>query len=93
MAQTKKGSLLESIANTAIGFCINYCINFFVFGSCGIHLSPGKNFLITGVFTIVSITRGYLIRRFVEYKHSAKSINNTIEYGKVNFNSDGFALD
>ena len=93
MAQTKKGSLLESLANTAVGFCINYCINFFVLGSCGFHLSAGKNLLITGTFTIISVIRGYLIRRFVEYKHSAKSINSTIEYNKVNFNSDGFALD
>jgi hypothetical protein len=72
MAQTKKGSFLEACTNTAIGFIINFTINFFVLGSCGFHLTIGKNLLITGTFTVISVLRGYAIRRFVEYKNSEK---------------------
>ena len=64
MAQSKKKSMVEAVTNTAVGFVINFCINFLVLGSLGFKLSAGKNLVITGIFTVISIARGYCIRRY-----------------------------
>ena len=64
--QTKKQSLIESLTQTAIGFLVSlftwYCILWTELFN--ITVTFADNLLITGIFTVVSIIRGYLIRRF-----------------------------
>jgi hypothetical protein len=62
--QTKKQSFLESVTNTAIGFIISLASTFVIFPLMGLHSTAGKNIVITLFFTLVSILRGYVIRRF-----------------------------
>ncbi len=64
MTQTKKHSLLEAITNTAVGFVISLGSTFIIFPLVGVPSSAGKNLLITLFFTVISILRGYILRRF-----------------------------
>ena len=68
--QTKKQSFVESLTQTAIGFLVSlftwYCILWT--GLFEISVTFADNLLITGIFTVVSIVRGYFIRRFYNMK-------------------------
>lgn len=62
--QTKKQSLIESLTNTVIGFVISYASTFAILPLVGLKTSAGTNLLITVYFTVISIIRGYVIRRW-----------------------------
>ena len=63
MSQTKKQSVKEAIANTLIGLVIAYITNMLVLPLFGLPYEPIKYGLITIVYTLVSVTRNYVIRR------------------------------
>nr|WP_319265397.1 hypothetical protein [uncultured Draconibacterium sp.] len=67
--QTKKQSIIESVTNTAVGYGISLISLFVVFPIVGIESSPAKNITISAYFTLISIARGYLLRRFFNKKH------------------------
>ncbi|WP_435135757.1 DUF7220 family protein [Formosa sp. A9] len=62
--QTKTQSFIEAMTNTAVGFGISLAATFVIFPVLGIATTPSKNLLITLFFTVISITRGYVIRRW-----------------------------
>lgn len=64
MAQTKLGSITEAWANIAVGFTINYCANLLIFPLFGMHISPGDNFLLGLIYTVISLVRSYVLRRW-----------------------------
>lgn len=64
MAQTKAGSLAEAWVNIFIGFSINYCANLLIFPLFGMHISPSNNFLLGCVYTVISLVRSYVLRRW-----------------------------
>jgi hypothetical protein len=66
--QSKKQSFTEALSNTAVGFIVSYISTFLIFPLVGFESSPGKNLIITGYFTVVSILRGYIIRRWFNNK-------------------------
>lgn len=68
--QSKKQSLVESITNTFVGFIISLTAIFLILPLFGVESTPVKNIGITLCFTIISILRGYLIRRFFNKKNS-----------------------
>lgn len=70
--QTKKKSLAEAVTNTAVGFGISLAATFIIFPLLGIESSAGKNVLITLFFTVISILRGYVLRRFFNRKSQVK---------------------
>lgn len=61
--QTRIGSLIEALANTAIGFCISVAFSAIVYPLYGWHPSFATNMQITLWFTLLSIARGYATRR------------------------------
>lgn len=61
--QSKKLSLVESISNTFIGFMVSLGIQLIIYPVMGIPVTFSQNILITFVFTIASIARGYFVRR------------------------------
>jgi hypothetical protein len=69
--QTKQQSLIESLTQTAIGFLVSlftwYCILWTELFDITVTFTD--NLVITGIFTVVSIIRGYLIRRFYNKIH------------------------
>lgn len=66
--QTKKQSLVESLTNTAIGFGVSYVSTFLIFPMVGLNTSAKTNLVITCYFTVISIVRGYVIRRWFNKK-------------------------
>ena len=70
MIQTKKNSLIESVTQTIIGLGTSFLIQLLIYPALGIAVSFGQNLIITFVFFVVSILRGYLIRRYFNKKNT-----------------------
>jgi len=75
MKQTKKQSFIESLTNVAIGYVISLASIFILFPLLGINSSISKNLIITLYFTILSILRSYVIRRYFNNKEPKDSLN------------------
>lgn len=71
--QSKRMSIIESVSNTVIGLLTSFIIQLIIYPTLNIEVSIGQNVIITFVFFIASIVRGYLIRRFfTKIKYDAK---------------------
>ena len=68
MTQTKKQSIIESITQTLIGLIVSFCIQLVIYPLLNIEVTFSQNLIITFVFFIASIIRGYIIRRFFNNK-------------------------
>ena len=65
MAQTKFGSFVESWANIAVGFAINFSANLLILPHFGFtSLNASKAFGIGVIFTGISLARSYCLRRW-----------------------------
>lgn len=64
MNQTRLGSLIEAVFNTAIGLGISLIANALVFPLFNFHPSLIQNVAISTIYTFISIARGYVIRRW-----------------------------
>ena len=64
MSQTKLGSFIEACINIVIGFVINFCMNLLILPLFGFHITLIDNFYMGLLYTIVSIVRSYVIRRW-----------------------------
>jgi len=62
-SQTRRMSLVESIANTAAGFALSLLIQLCLFSWMSIETTTTQNLTMSGVFTLASLVRGYLMRR------------------------------
>ena len=62
--QTRLESLLEATVNVAIGFCISYAAWPLVAWAADIEYSHAQNLGITAFFTVLSISRSYIVRRW-----------------------------
>lgn len=63
MSQSIKGSALEAVTSTVIGWYVALATQLLVFPVFGIHVAFNTNLLISVIFTVVSIIRGFLVRR------------------------------
>lgn len=66
MKQSRRMSLVESLANVAIGYGVAVLTQISVFPFFGLHVSLADNLVMGAVFTIVSITRSFTLRRVFE---------------------------
>ncbi len=66
--QTKRNSFLEACLNTLVGFLITLCCSFFIYPLCGVKASLGSMSGVTACFTVVSVARQYIIRRYFNKK-------------------------
>lgn len=64
--QTRKASLVETLLNTALGYGVALAAQIIVFPWFGINIPLSSNILIGAVFTVVSIARGFILRRMFE---------------------------
>jgi hypothetical protein len=62
--QSKKLSLLESITQTLIGLVTSILIQLILYPLMDIPVTFKQNLIITFVFFVSSILRGYFIRRY-----------------------------
>lgn len=67
MRQTRAASLAETFISTAIGFVISVFAQLAVFPWFGIHVTFDQNLMIVAIFTVVSIIRGFWVRRLFEH--------------------------
>lgn len=66
--QSKLESLTEAVINTFIGFVIAFISQLVFFPIVGIDVTLGQNLILTVLFTLVSIVRTYIIRRYFNKK-------------------------
>lgn len=64
MNQTRLGSLVEVALNVVIGFSISWVANLWILPLYGFHISGTQAFTMGLIFTVISVVRGYLLRRF-----------------------------
>lgn len=83
MSQTRKESLIEAVVNTAVGLAITFFFLPIVNYICGIKMSGGQMTVSTTLFTLISVGRGYVIRRFFE-GNIAKYILKKLRHGRNN---------
>ena len=62
--QTKLSSLLESFINILIGYLIALLSQIIIFPFFNIHITLQDNMYIGAWFTLISLIRSYLIRRY-----------------------------
>ena len=70
--QSKLESLSEAVFNTFIGFVIAFISQLVFFPIVGIEANLAQNFILTILFTLVSIIRTYIIRRYFNKKSKSK---------------------
>lgn len=61
--QSKLQSLIESVTNTVIGLVTSFLIQLIIYPLLNIPVTLSQNVIITLVFLVASILRGYLVRR------------------------------
>ena len=66
--QSKKESMIETLTNVGIGWFVSFIANMLVLPLFGYNINLTDGVLISIIFTIISIVRGYLIRRFFNSK-------------------------
>jgi hypothetical protein len=76
--QTKAESFFETTLNTAIGFVLSYVGGMIIYPMFGFNISHSQNLQIIMIFTVISILRGYVIRRYFNAKirQAASSLAN-----------------
>jgi hypothetical protein len=62
--QTRLGSFVEAAAQTLIGYVINLGVQLVLYPIFGAKFTIGQNLLIGCVFMVVSIVRGFVLRRW-----------------------------
>lgn len=63
MSQSRRMSLVETVAGVAVGFVVSVLASFVVYPIFGHAFTLSQNIGITIIFTVLSIVRGYLVRR------------------------------
>ena len=76
MNQSRLESLLESVVNIVIGYGVAVSSQMIIFPMLDIHIPTSTNFVIGFWFTIISLVRSYVIRRWFNAGLS-KVIRNT----------------
>ena len=66
MKQSRGMSMVEAVANVAIGFGVAIGTQVLVFPLFGIEIGAGSHLALGGVFTGVSLIRSYALRRLFE---------------------------
>ncbi len=60
------------MTNVVVGYGVAVAAQMLVFPLFGLHASLGKNLGIGAVFTLVSLVRGYALRRLFEGRSSSR---------------------
>jgi len=85
MSQSRLLSAIESFTNTLVGYATAIVTQLIVFPLFGIHIEFHQNLMIGACFTVISLIRGYIIRRFFN------GLKFKVQFKAVSF-ADGFAV-
>ena len=64
MTQTRLQSLIEALVNVALGTVISVLLSLVVYPAFGHAFTLAQNIGITVIFTVASILRSYVVRRW-----------------------------
>ena len=64
MSQSKTQSAIEACANVAVGYLVALLSQLLVFPMFGIHVPLSTNLWIGAWFTVISLVRSYVLRRW-----------------------------
>ena len=64
--QSRRMALVEAVTNVVVGYFLAVLVQLLAFPAFGIRVSLGQNLAIGMVVTVVSIFRGYMLRRLFE---------------------------
>ena len=67
--QTKLQSFMEANSNTFAGMLISYAASFLIYPALGMGGTATTYVVATTFFTLLSIVRNYLVRRFFNWRH------------------------
>ncbi len=62
--QSRKWSLIETFTNVFVGWITALAVQMAVFAMFGINVPFTTNLAMSVIFTVLSIVRGYLLRRY-----------------------------
>ena len=74
MNQTRLGSLIEAGINVLIGFAINMAANFVILPLVGFEITLAQSLFIGVLYTLVSVARSYIVRRWFNARLRAASL-------------------
>ena len=66
--QTKRQSLIETLTSVFVGWLIGVILNLIVLPLFDYNITVVDSLLVSLIFTVISVVRGYLIRRFFNSK-------------------------
>ena len=66
MTQSRRMSMVEAVTNVVLGYALAVVTQTVVFPWFGLHPSLGENLALGGIFTAISLIRGYALRRLFE---------------------------
>ena len=69
MAQSRLGSVVESVVNVLVGYGVAVGAQIAIFPLFGVNLPVSDNMLIGLLFTAVSLVRSYALRRLFNKLH------------------------
>ena len=76
--QSKKESIFESVTSVAIGFVVALASQCILFPLFDIHIPFWNNMIMSFYFTIISVIRAYLVRRWFNARLKKMSFNEGI---------------
>ena len=66
MRQSRRMSLVEAVTNVVVGFAVALLTQIIVFPVFDLEVTLGENLAISGLFTLASICRSFVLRRVFE---------------------------
>lgn len=80
MTQSKKGSLLETVVSTSIGYVVAVVSQIIILPMFGLTPSFSENLGIASAFTVVSLVRGYFVRRTFNWFINQKEAQSRLTF-------------
>lgn len=78
--QKRTHSLIEAVGNTFLGMGISYGAAFIIYPIFGMEGSAADYAVVTAIYTVLSIARGYVVRR----------IGNAIQFRQADFRDNWY---
>ena len=66
--QTKRQSLIETLTSVFVGWIIGVILNLTILPLFDYNITVVDSLWVSLIFTVISVVRGYLIRRFFNLK-------------------------
>ena len=65
--QSRRMSMIEAFFATATSYCVAIGSQLLIYPHFGIQITLAQNFGLAGAFTLISLVRGYMVRRAFNY--------------------------